>query len=86
MKPIKQLKAKTGTYKDRQTGEEKNSYSRVGTLFQRDDGSFCVKIDSIPVNFDGWVNAWDLPSEGARQAAQAPAPQSNIDTGSDLPF
>ena len=51
--------ATTGTYTDR-NGQEKRRYLTVGKLFQRDDGSMSMKIDAIPVNFDGWLNAYDL--------------------------
>jgi len=68
MKPIKRLTAKKGTYPDQQTGDQKNAYMNVGVLMQDEKGDYCVKIEALPVNFDGWINAWDLdqPKQGGQ--------------------
>lgn len=60
MKKIKNAVAANGTYmKD---GEEKRNYVTIGSLFQKDDGSFVMKLDSIPAgnNWDGWVSFFDM--------------------------
>lgn len=77
MKPIKRAVATTGKYTARD-GSEKNSYTRVGTLFKRDDGSVTLKLDAVPVGqgFAGWINFYDL--EEKQQAQQAEDP--------DIPF
>lgn len=61
------LKAKTGTYKDKNSGEEKNAYGFVGAVFNTDDGGFMAKIDVVPVGFDGrlfFVNPEDTRGSG----------------------
>ena len=88
MKPIKKLVAVTGKYTDR-NGQEKSQYTTCGKLLARDDGSMCVKIDTIPVGFTGWLNCYDLDDRKQSQkpapAHQAPQQQPDFDN-EDLPF
>jgi hypothetical protein len=80
VKRINTLRAKTGTYTDRQTGKEKNSYMTVGYVLEK-DGDEIIKIDAIPVDFNGWLYRGDLPSK------QDQAPQQGGDFASeDIPF
>ena len=72
MKKIKRIVATVGKYTNAQ-GEEKNQYQAVGTLFQRDDGTQCVKIDAVPIGWTGWANFYDL-DEKKQQAPTAAAP------------
>lgn len=58
-------------YTDR-NGEEKKRYTNMGALFERDDGSRYMKIDTIPVGFNGWVAFYE-PRE---RSEQVPRPQS----------
>ena len=87
MKPIKKIVAVTGKYKDRQTGQEKNQYVRAGTLFQRDDGSLCIKLDSLPLGeFNGWLNCYELDGETVKKdsgLSATPTPEFHND---DIPF
>lgn len=82
MKAIKKIVATVGERSD-----GKKVYSRVGTMFKRDDGTFTLKIDSIPIStsWDGWVNLYDMdpPKEGA---PPAPAPQASPDLDDEIPF
>lgn len=66
MKKIKDAVAITGKYKDR-NGDEKNRYVNVGSLLERDDGSQCLKLESIPVNFDGWINFYEPKISQAKE-------------------
>tara|TARA_R110000822_G_scaffold151980_2_gene291115 strand:- start:665 stop:907 length:243 start_codon:yes stop_codon:yes gene_type:complete len=52
-----ELKVKNGTYKDR-NGQEKNSWLKVGSCFESDKG-LSIKLDSVPVNFDGWISMFE---------------------------
>lgn len=36
-------------YIDKTTGEEKTSYSRVGTCFRFDDGQETIILDAVPI-------------------------------------
>lgn len=78
-------------YTDKE-GNEKTRYVNVGSLMQRDDGSMTMKLEAIPVGFNGWVNFYEpKPKDGEqpqRQArpqrtSDAPAPDFADD---DIPF
>lgn len=45
-------------YTDRD-GNEKTRYLNVGALFQRDDGSQTMKLESLPIGFNGWINFYE---------------------------
>ena len=61
MKPIKKLMVPNGEYTDKNTGETKTSWIRIGTLFREGDDRFKVKLDCIPVGqmFGGWIQCFD---------------------------
>lgn len=69
--------ARSGEYTDKNTGEQKARYTRVGTLFTNERGEVSsLKIDSLPVAFDGWINFYpidDAPQNG-RTNQTPPAP------------
>lgn len=81
MKRIKKLVATVGKYTDNQ-GQEKNRYQTVGSMFKRDDGTFALKIDCIPVGeFNGWLGVYDLD-----ERKQAPQQQAPSTLGDDPPW
>ena len=53
-----EVKAKNGTYKDR-NGEEKARWHNMGVCFQSDQGHLSIKIDSLPLNWDGWISLFE---------------------------
>ena len=69
-------------------GEEKTRYSNIGVVFERDDGSLSLKLESIPVNFSGWVNFYVPKDDNERQAgrAQNAANQARESNRNDDPF
>lgn len=59
-------------YTDRE-GNEKTRYVNVGALFTRDDGSMTMKLESIPVGFNGWVNFYEpKDKDGDKPARERP--------------
>lgn len=75
--------ATVGTYKDRQTGEEKKRYLTVGTAFTDDQGRISLKIDAMPVSpeWSGWLSLYPLDEDRQQSAprqqqqpARRPAP------------
>lgn len=46
--------AKIGTYKD-EDGEKKSNWAKVGVTTVTRQGGVALKIDTLPVNFDGWL-------------------------------
>lgn len=76
-----EVKTKNGTYKDR-NGEEKTKWHQMGVCFENDKGQLSMKIDSIPVGFDGWVSLFEpKPRENVQNTTQNTAQISD-----DIPF
>lgn len=82
MRRVNTLRAKVGTYTDRQTGQEKNSYRTIGhVLLDEQTGQEVLKIDSIPVEFNGWLYRGELeqqqmqPGQQTFQQGMSPQPQ-----------
>ena len=77
MEKIKDAVAAVGEYN--KGGEIKKRYQKVGSLFQRDDGSLSLKLESIPLSVDwnGWLNFYDPYNkrEGQQQQQQQPPQQ-----------
>jgi len=76
--------AKNGTYtKD---GVEKNKWVKVGVVVDTKNGGLALKIEQLPVPFDGWLQ---LAEPKAKEQApsqdytQAPSQQTIAD---DIPF
>lgn len=76
--------ATTGEYTDRQSGEKKKIYTKVGAAFTDDQGRISIKLDLVPVGPDwsGWLSLYEpKPRDGeqrqqtGRSAHQRPAPR-----------
>ena len=67
----------TGKY---QTADgEKNRYARLGVVMENDKGALSLKLETVPINWDGWAYLNDpKPRDG-----NAPRPQRKSD---DIPF
>ena len=78
----KQLKAKAGTYTNKQ-GEEKTRYVNVGVLLETQKGEM-LKIESLPVVFDGWIYFADIEK---REVGDNPTKTLTSDLdGDSIPF
>lgn len=94
--------ATVGKYKDRQTGEEKKQFLRVGTVFESEDGRLSLKLDAVPcspewsgfISFyepkgrDEQANSRPLPEGRQQQRSMPPEPAPAADTqeDDDIPF
>ncbi len=61
-------------------GQEKTKWTTIGAMFIKDDGKMSVKIEQIPLNWDGQAQVFDRDSQGQQQPQQQggysqPAPQ-----------
>jgi hypothetical protein len=74
------LIAVVGEYTDAQ-GNNKKRFSKIGTLWDKGQQGISLKIDHIPVNWDGWLSA--KPPLEPRATPQQKAPMF-IDE--DAPF
>ena len=90
--PIKyELIAKSGTYKDPKSGEEKTRWVKCGVVMDTRQGGMAAKIESLPVDWDGWFNFSEPKQKDnfkAKGDDEMPKPkQSTIeDMESDIPF
>jgi len=68
-KATNKIVATIGTYKDRQTGEDKKRYMTVGTAFTDDQGRVSLKIDALPVSpeWSGWLSLYPLDEDRQQQ-------------------
>jgi len=72
------LIAKTGEYTNA-AGETKARWTKVGVAMSNKQGGTSLLIESIPVNFDGWVTMREpQPKDGAGSNTSA--------TDSAMPF
>lgn len=60
LKKVKSLVATMGKYTDT-LGNEKSRYITIGSMFEREDGTICLKLDALPIGgeFSGWVNCYE---------------------------
>jgi len=75
---IKNIVAVTGKYK--KDWVEKNQYTTIGKLIEKDDWNVSVKIDTIPVNRDWRANVYEKTEKATTSKKQ------DNDEEDDLPF
>jgi hypothetical protein len=87
MAVLKEIVAIVGKYTDRE-GKEKNQYQNMGKLIETQGGKQMIKIDCIPIGFDGWAYLNDpRPRDEQPQRQQAQSALQPDDTdGGDIPF
>lgn len=87
-----EVTAVTGKYTD-STGKEKSRYQTLGSVLETKNG-LMLKIESIPVGWDGWAylnepKPRDEQQSQPRQAQQRPMQQSSSgfdEMPDDVPF
>jgi len=75
-------------YNDRE-GNEKARYINVGSLMARDDGSMTLKLESLPIGFNGWINFYEPKPKDGEQPQRAGRPQRQAGgemKDDDIPF
>jgi hypothetical protein len=72
-------------YTDRE-GNEKTRYVNVGALFARDDGSLTMKLESLPIGFNGWINFYEPKERDQAQGQRSQRPQRSAPVDDDAPF
>lgn len=81
--------AVTGKYTDRE-GNEKNRYLNIGAVIQTRNG-FMVKLEAVPVGWDGWAYLNEPKERDGQQTARQPqqraanAKPQRADDFSDMP-
>lgn len=74
-----EAKCKSGTYTNR-NGEEKTNWVKIGAVFETNNG-LSMKIDSIPVVWDGWVSFFE-----PKPKDESSKPASNVIEDDAVPF
>ena len=69
---------KNGTYKDKNTGEDRTNWKKIGVCMETRSGGLAIKLDYLPLQFDGWLQLSEPKPK------DQPAASNNID--SDVPF
>lgn len=87
--PIKyEVRSITGKYTDKD-GNEKNSYATLGKVIETKKGGFMLKLDTIPVTWDGWAYL-EPPKPKESGSGQPEKKQSAAggfaDMSDDIPF
>lgn len=74
--------ATIGTYKNKQTGEEKKIYKNIGQCFTDDQGRQSIKLETIPVSpeWTGWVSLYPVRE---RDGGQQSPPNIQINEDDD---
>jgi hypothetical protein len=69
-----------------QNGEDKKRYINVGAVFEGEKG-LSLKLDSIPVQFDGWINFYEpRPRDDQPAKPTEAAPTGGDPFKDDVPF
>lgn len=63
------LVATVGEYTDRE-GNKKKQYTTIGHEFENEKGNRALKIDQIPVGWNGWFMRFNLDEERQTQVQQ----------------
>lgn len=80
------LVAKTGEYTN-DKGETKARWSRVGVVLETSSGGMAIKIENIPLNWDGFANMAEPDAKDGNQTKQdKPKQESKEDFKDDIPF
>lgn len=73
------------TQRYQQNGEDKKRYINVGAVFEGQNG-LSLKLDSIPVNFDGWIQFYEpKPKEERQEPKRRPVTEAEP-FQDDVPF
>lgn len=71
-------------------GNEKTKYTNIGAVFTTYKGGFCIKIESVPVGWDGWAQLYEPKPREDRQhqkpGESVPAKEYESDFNDSIPF
>jgi hypothetical protein len=66
-------------------GKERRKNIHCGVVMENKYGGLSIKIESLPINFDGWLNTREpKPKEVAQNTGNPPANFDDME--SDVPF
>jgi hypothetical protein len=68
-----------------QSGEEKQKWIKCGVVIEGKNG-LSLKLESLPVNFDGWLSFFEPKPRDDQQQRPQPRRQSAGSYQEDVPF
>ena len=80
-----ELIAKAGTYKTKD-GTEKTRWHKCGVAMTTSSGGTALNIESLPTNFDGWLQMREPKPKEAQESSKANGYQPQDDGDSRIPF
>lgn len=90
MKATHKLMVAGEKYTDKE-GKEKTKWTQLGVMLQG-DGKISIKLETLPVNFDGWINCYAIEenqnqNQSNNQASNEGTPNNKAqEVADDLPF
>ena len=79
------LIAVVGEYTDK-NGDAKKRYLKVGSFFNDATKGMSIKLDAVPVDFNGWLSVKEPFQEGERPTRTTPPKKGKPDFDDDVPF
>lgn len=80
------LVAKTGEYTN-DKGETKARWSRIGVVLETSSGNMAIKLENIPVGWDGFANMAEPDNQNAKPApSKATGTKGIAEMQDDVPF
>lgn len=76
--------AKGGTYTNRD-GDEKTRWIKCGVVFEGTNGGLSLKLEAMPVPFDGWISFFEPKPRDEKPAAKPAAMSRQGAWEDDLP-
>jgi paraquat-inducible protein B len=77
---------KNGTYKDKNTGDDRTNWLKVGVVVETRNGGLALKIESLPPLWDGWVQLATPKTKEQSAPQESTQPQQQSMDDPDIPF
>lgn len=77
--------ASAGVYKDRE-GNDKRRWHKCGVVMDTKNGGLALKLESLPIPFDGWLNLWEPKAKEDAPAPKKSRGSSGFDDLDEPPF
>ena len=77
---------KNGTYKDKNTGDDRTNWLKVGVVVETRNGGLALKIESLPPLWDGWVQLATPKTKEQSAPQENTQPQQQSMDDPDIPF
>jgi hypothetical protein len=69
-----------------QTGEEKSRLIQIGKVIEKQNGKMSLKLDTVPLNWDGWAMLLEPRPRDETTPAKAAPKKPARDDSDEIPF